>query len=423
MAGIPPITEIGSGSDNLLLRVSGTQFGGVMPSFTVSVNGQPLGGVFTAQSIYGRGSDTILLRGDWGQAATLSVDYINDDFDRGLDWTNPASAMTPGNDRNLFIDGIEYNGAPVAGGAQAIYDDRYDVTPISTRGDARAGTGAFDALDQVKAADPNFNVDQYLAGGGFSNFDVNGYLAGGDGVSTGGTAAPVPVSTDAFDFNGMRWKIQHVEDFGRPDWVTNLWGTTLMSPDGVTVSSPAEGGFSGAMGHATGPSAGTGYGLYLLAVNFKVEGNDSGPYSALWPSDDLWPGWEIDLLEFLPGTSTGYATLHWAKDGNRGTGGQANNGFKSVVFDGIDFNGETHFVWADWRRDSITFGVDDKAFATFTDHVPVAFEDGGTNVLPGIGTKGEGTPNSATMMGLVYATPADDGLGVSLGTLTDQPLV
>src|SRR3954454_21717350 len=100
-----PTAETGSGPDELVLRVSGTQFGNVWPTFTVAVDGQPIGGVFTANALHGQASDTIVLHGTWGADAQVSVDYTNDGYDHSLNWADPATAMaTSGADRNLYID-------------------------------------------------------------------------------------------------------------------------------------------------------------------------------------------------------------------------------------------------------------------------------------------------------------------------------
>jgi hypothetical protein len=411
------VAETGSGPDTIVLNVSSTQYAGVSPTFTAAINGQPIGGVFTANAQHGTASDAIVLHGTWGPDAQVSVHYTNDDFDRSLNWGDPTAAMAiPNSDRNLYLDSTVYNGTTVTGGTKAIYDNRYDTGVIHTVG---VGHDSFDTLDAAAKADPNFDVNQYLANGGYSNFDVNSYIAGGDGVSTGGGGKPVPVNSNAFDFNGATWNIQHVEDFGHPEWIHNLWGDSNIGADGVTSSSGSGSNFSGAMQPVGSASAGEGYGLYLLAVQFDVQGDDSGPYACLWPATDGWPGPEIDLLEFLPGTSTGYATLHWNDNGH--------DAYKSTVFNGVDFNHETHFVWADWEDGSLTFGVDDRAFVTLTDHVPKDFAHGGENELPGIGSKNEGAANSASMFGLAYATHADGNSGVSLGTLTgaatDHPLL
>lgn len=418
----------GSGPDSLILAVSGTAYQNVMPNFTVSVDGQPVGGVFTVTAQHGQAIDGITLNGSWGAGPhDVQVHYLNDDFAQTPLWaTDPASAMALG-DRNLFLDGAVYDGHQISNATQAIYNAVAGATwggfsiPSAAQ-QAHGGTGAFSALDQAKALDPNFNSDTYLASLGLTAQDFADYqqqsaeanVAAGNGAER--TIVPPVVSDNGVDFNGKHFTIQHVEDFGHPEWIHNLWGNSNIGADGVTSSSGNGTNFSGAMQPVGSASAGEGYGLYLLAVQFDVQGDHSGPYACLWPATDGWPGPEIDLLEFLPGTSTGYATLHWNDGGH--------DAYKSTVFNGVDFNHQTHFVWADWEDGSLTFGVDDKSFVTLTEHVPKDFAHGGENALPGIGSKNEGAVNSASMFGLVYATPDANGtsIGQIIGATTDHPL-
>jgi hypothetical protein len=102
---------VGSGSDALVLKVSGDAYQG-NAQFTVSVDGQQVGDVLTASALHGSGaSDTVDVLGNWAAGPhTVTVNFLNDAYDG-----------TPDTDRNLYVDGATYDGAPVSGAAQVLY--------------------------------------------------------------------------------------------------------------------------------------------------------------------------------------------------------------------------------------------------------------------------------------------------------------
>ncbi len=105
---LPPATgpaTVGSGSDTLALKVSEDAYQGDA-QFTVSVDGQQVGGILTAASLHGGGqSDTVNVLGNWAAGPhTVTVDFLNDAWDG-----------TPDTDRNLYVDGATFNGVAVSG--------------------------------------------------------------------------------------------------------------------------------------------------------------------------------------------------------------------------------------------------------------------------------------------------------------------
>ena len=84
--------------------------------------------------------------------------------------------------------------------------------------------------------------------------------------------------------------------------LTNVWG------NGVDTGVKGQITLNGSSG-----GAGHGYGRYTVTA--EVEGNAVGPAALLWPSDDRWPGTEIDFVEVLP-NGTAYGTAHADKGGN-----------------------------------------------------------------------------------------------------------
>ena len=105
------VTTIGAGSEKLALAISEDAYGGDA-QFTVGVDGQQVGDTLTASSLHNSGqSDVVNVLGDWASGPhTVTVNFLNDAYDG-----------TPATDRNLYVDGAAYDGAPVDGAARALY--------------------------------------------------------------------------------------------------------------------------------------------------------------------------------------------------------------------------------------------------------------------------------------------------------------
>nr|WP_264185648.1 carbohydrate-binding domain-containing protein [Roseicella aerolata] len=91
---------IGSGADSLVLNIAQDAWKGDA-QYTVSVNGKQVGGIFTAVSLRSGDQDDILtIRGDFGPGThKATVKFLND-----------AYGGSPAADRNLYVEGITYNG-------------------------------------------------------------------------------------------------------------------------------------------------------------------------------------------------------------------------------------------------------------------------------------------------------------------------
>ena len=96
----PASVTTGSGSDTLVLSMSEDAYLGDA-QFTVAVDGVQLGGTFTTTALHAFGtSQTFTFMGDWGVGAhTVTVNFLND-----------AYGGTPATDRNLYVNGISYDG-------------------------------------------------------------------------------------------------------------------------------------------------------------------------------------------------------------------------------------------------------------------------------------------------------------------------
>ena len=94
-----------------------------------------------------------------------------------------------------------------------------------------------------------------------------------------------------------------------------------------------------------------------------------GVWPAIWmmPSDDKYGGWassgEIDIMEFKGQEPKKiHGTIHFGESWPK-------NRFKTGVFESptVDFSRDFHVYSIDWRKDKITWLIDDKPFQTFTE--------------------------------------------------------
>ena len=129
-------TTLGSGPDQLVLLLSEDPYAGDA-QYTVSVDGQQVGGTLTSSANHGSGRhDTLTLEGDWGTSGhTVSIDFLNDLY-----------AGTSGTDRNLYVDGATLDGVAVAGSAMSLLGNgsqslRFRNTTASAPTETNIGSG------------------------------------------------------------------------------------------------------------------------------------------------------------------------------------------------------------------------------------------------------------------------------------------
>jgi len=170
---VPVSLEAGSGADVLVLKISQDAWQGAA-QYTVSVDGVQVGGTFTASASHAAGqSDTLTLRGNWGAGShTVTVNFLNDA------WDGAAGA-----DRNLYLDGVSFNGAEL-GAAQAIYSEwqpgRFGFTGPGTPADdvppVRFGSPSlgWDQADKVRLGHLDHAGTDYLT---FSGIPAWGTLS------------------------------------------------------------------------------------------------------------------------------------------------------------------------------------------------------------------------------------------------------
>ncbi|TXM92241.1 carbohydrate-binding domain-containing protein, partial [Methylobacterium sp. WL116] len=140
LVSTPTSTSIGSGSDQLIFKISEDAYKGDA-QYTVSVDGKQIGGTLTAHAAHTAGqSDTVTVNGDWAAGDhKVSINFLNDDY---------ATPYTPSTDRNLHVDSATYNGTDVSGskialmsaGAQTI--TVHDTTAMPTASTATPAASA-----------------------------------------------------------------------------------------------------------------------------------------------------------------------------------------------------------------------------------------------------------------------------------------
>ncbi len=122
---IGPATPIGSGSDSLVLHVAETADQGDA-QFTVSVDGTQIGGIETA-TLPGAIEDFTFL-GNWGSGQhSVVVNLVNGQGDAGVS-------------RNLFVEGMSYDGAAYANNTANLYGGGSGSFLIGTPGPIGSGS-------------------------------------------------------------------------------------------------------------------------------------------------------------------------------------------------------------------------------------------------------------------------------------------
>jgi Ca-dependent carbohydrate-binding module xylan-binding/Right handed beta helix region len=111
VGSVPATVPVGSGPDTLDLKVSEDAWGGDA-QFTVSVDGQQIGGTLTALASHASGSaQDFLIEGLFGPGPhTATINFIND-----------AYGGTPSTDRNLYVNGATIDGQAIAGSTLTLW--------------------------------------------------------------------------------------------------------------------------------------------------------------------------------------------------------------------------------------------------------------------------------------------------------------
>jgi beta-glucanase (GH16 family) len=118
-SGTPSTT--GSGSDTLTLHLSEDAWQGDA-QFSVTVDGKQLGGAQSVTASHGAGqTQDFTFKGDFGAGThQVAVKFLNDGW-----------GGTAGTDRNLYVDGAEFNGQHVATSASLMYNGATDSFAVT----------------------------------------------------------------------------------------------------------------------------------------------------------------------------------------------------------------------------------------------------------------------------------------------------
>jgi hypothetical protein len=108
----PAAVDVGTGADTLTLHMAEDPFQGDA-QFTVSVDGQQVGGTQTTTAVAWQGQEQLFnLHGDWGSSEhTVTVNFLND----AAGAFDANGAAFDNVDRNLYVTGIDYDGTAAGG--------------------------------------------------------------------------------------------------------------------------------------------------------------------------------------------------------------------------------------------------------------------------------------------------------------------
>lgn len=209
---------------------------------------------------------------------------------------------------------------------------------------------------------------------------------------------------DASQFK-TEWTESFDSSFGR---LSRVWGdvkidTTLGA---AIITSTAQGGWApaGIMVPPTGAAAGNGYGLYTITAETSDRAGP-GPFAALWPATDKWPGPERDIFEKASQSDTdGYSTVHWAD-------ASGNDRYQVYRYGGYAMN-DPHTYQMEWAADHLSLFIDKTLIYSTNANLTADFAHGGQNAAFGAGMQpawaaGQqtGGSNVLTVYEMSYASP------------------
>jgi Ca-dependent carbohydrate-binding module xylan-binding/Cellulase (glycosyl hydrolase family 5) len=215
----PPVTT-GNGSDTLVLSISEDAYKGDA-QFTVSVDGKQLAGTFTATASHAAAANqSFTFKGDWAPGAhAVAVNFLND-----------AYGGTAATDRNLYVNGISYDGtatgqsaALMAGGPKS-----FNVTDTTAVPSPAIGSGS----DTMVL---NVSEDAYLGDAQFT-VSVDGKQLGGTLTAT---ALHASAASQNFTFKGDFGSGQHAVAV---NFLNDAWGGTAATDRNLYVNGITYGG-------------------------------------------------------------------------------------------------------------------------------------------------------------------------------------
>lgn len=144
--------------------------------FTVSVDGVQEGGIFTAKSSHAAGQT---------EAFTVATTLSSGTHKVALAFTNDAYGGSASQDRNLYVDGATYNGATIAGAAQALPGPSTDAFSVTV---GAAVTSPAPTVPASSGLVVTVAEDAYLGDAQFT-VSIDGKQVGGVNTATASYAA------------------------------------------------------------------------------------------------------------------------------------------------------------------------------------------------------------------------------------------
>ena len=130
-----PSGTIGSGSDTIVLTMSEDADGpagavGSDAEFTLNIDGQQIGGLQTVTASHSAGqTETFTFQGNFGLGPhKATVTFANNSMTGG-----DKAAFNDGGDRNVYVNGVVYDGATVSSTVTGIYESPF-FAPMTTDG-------------------------------------------------------------------------------------------------------------------------------------------------------------------------------------------------------------------------------------------------------------------------------------------------
>jgi beta-glucanase (GH16 family) len=213
---------IGSGADTLALTMSEDAWLGDA-TFTISVDGQQIGGTLTALAAHGGTGQVFTVKGNFG----LGLHSVR------INFTNDAYGGTGDTDRNLYIDRATFNGIALPGSTVAVISGEQGFSFIATQSATRPAATDFnnDGRSDILWQNDDGGVAAWLIAPG------GGSLAGSNMIGTNpGPSWHIKANGDLNGDGHADIVWQH--DSGLVvDWLMNADGTGIIG-GGVLGDNP-----------------------------------------------------------------------------------------------------------------------------------------------------------------------------------------
>ena len=194
-------------ADTLVLKISEDAYQGDA-QYTVTVNGVQIGGVRTATALHSAGADNIVtLNGNFGTNPSVVVTFLND-----------AYAGTTSTDRNLYVDGITYNGS-VQTASAALYSAGAHSFGLTGAGGAVLATTTTNSTGYYAFTNLNAGV-----------YEVKFVAPSGDAFVSQNVGTNVQIDSDATQSSGVTAPITLAAG-----QVNNTIDAGLQQASGITV--------------------------------------------------------------------------------------------------------------------------------------------------------------------------------------------